>query len=380
MSTVLPAVLGGVAGAVALLMLLVILIHFWMLRRSVPRTAESSSSDPSPQGSRSVELPLTVGISYPSDLQGARCFSLEDLNKATKNFSENNLVGEGNFGEVYKGLILDMIVAVKRRSASPSQEFVQKVQKLSSIRHRNIVSLLGYCQESNLQMLIYEYIPNGSISSHLFGTSNTRLEFKHRLSIACRAAKGLAYLHSLNPPVVHMDFKTANVLVDENYIPKVADVGLQNFLRRNDGAGPSQTKAENLFLDPGVCESRSFTDKSDVYSFGVFLLELVSGTEASQLQFTGSNQGITEWAQDYDDSSDISVLIDRRMARSFTDKGLRDLLRLAVWCLNPSAGGRPPMSFVGSELDRILDKEMSLTTIMGEGTPTLTLGSELFMS
>lgn len=171
-----------------------------------------------------------------------------------------------------------------------------------------------------------------------------------------------------------------------------------------------------------VCESKAFTDKSDVYSFGVFLLELVSGTEASRLQFTGPNQGITEWvldvlraphlhllllslnnpflekllvaveprktlimnsllkAQDYDDSSDISTLVDRRMARSFTDKGMRDLLRLTVWCLNPSGGARPPMSFVASELDRILDKEMSSTTIMGEGTPTLTLGSELFTS
>uniref|UniRef100_A0A1D1Z5Y3 non-specific serine/threonine protein kinase n=1 Tax=Anthurium amnicola TaxID=1678845 RepID=A0A1D1Z5Y3_9ARAE len=194
MLSTLAAVLVGTAGALTLVGIAIIAIRFCIWRsRSVSRTSETNSSDPSLQVGQNIELPLRGGISYPSDIQGARCFLLEELNQATKNFSDINLIGAGKFGEVYKGLLPDMIVAIKRRPSAPSQEFIREVQKLSSIRHRNLVTLLGYCQENDLQMLVYEYIPNGSISTHLYGTSHTsseKLEFKHRLSIAYRAAKG----------------------------------------------------------------------------------------------------------------------------------------------------------------------------------------------
>ncbi|XP_078434754.1 serine/threonine-protein kinase CDG1-like isoform X2 [Wolffia australiana] len=383
MSTNLPAILGATAGAVGLLLFVAILICLWVLRKKITRTSESSSTDLSPQVARNDDVEMTRSIFYPSVSPGARCFSLEDLNKATKNFSEMNLIGQGKFGKVYKGLILDMIVAVKSRLASPSQEFVDEVLKLSLIRHRNLVSLVGYCQESGMQMLVFEYIPNGSISYHLFGpqhASNGRLEFKHRLSIAHRAAKGLAHLHSLNPPVIHMDFKTSNVLVDENFIPKVADFGLHNFLRAEDIAGPSQVPPDSQFLELGTHGSQFFTEKTDVYSFGIFLLELLSGTEALQLQLKMPNQAIREWAREYDASRDNSVLIDFKMARSFTEEGVRDYLSLVSLCLSEEDSKRPSMNLVGSELERILDREMSSTTIMGEGSPTMTLGSELFTS
>ncbi|MQL87507.1 hypothetical protein Taro_020058 [Colocasia esculenta] len=250
-------VLVGAAGAVALVGITVIVIRVFILHgRSVSRTSETNSSDPSLQVGQNVELPLRGDISYPSDFQGPRCFSLEELNQATKNFSEINLIGAGKFGEVYKGLLPDMVVAIKKRPAAPTQEFIREVQKLSSIRHRNIVSLLGYCQENDLQILVYEYLPNGSIATHLYG------DF-------------LSVYSSSSPP---------------------------------------------------------------------------------------------EHAQNYRDSSDISTLVDPRMASNFTAEGMRELLQVTVWCLNPSTGKRPPMSFVVSELDRILEKEMSLTTIMGEGT------------
>uniref|UniRef100_A0A1D1Y2H7 non-specific serine/threonine protein kinase n=1 Tax=Anthurium amnicola TaxID=1678845 RepID=A0A1D1Y2H7_9ARAE len=303
MSKALAALLGGAAAVVALVGLVIVYICFRMLHdRSVSRTSETNSSDPSLQLGQNIGPSFGSRTSYPYDFQGATCFMLEELDQATKNFSEINLIGVGQFGEVYKGLLPDMLVAIKRRQAAPSQEFIQVVQNLSCISHRNLVNLLGYCQESDLQMLIYEYITNGSISSHLYGvshTSNEKLEFKHRLSIACGAAKGLAHLHSLNPPLIHMDFRTSNVLVDENFAPKVADAGLRNLLHRKDGAGPSfPMTADDLFLDPGVNVSQGFTEKSDVYSFGVFLLELIGGQEATQFQFMGSNQSIIEWVLD----------------------------------------------------------------------------------
>ncbi|CAN4082227.1 unnamed protein product [Withania somnifera] len=257
-----------------------------------------------------------------------------------------------------------------------------QVRYLSSIQHRNLVSLLGYCQENDQQILVYEYIPNGSVSIHLYGgglVAQEKLEFKHRLSIALGAAKGLAHLHSLSPRLIHKDFKTANVLVDENFIAKVADAGLRNFLGRFEVAGSSsQVAADEIFLAPEVREFRRFSEKSDAYSFGIFLLELVSGREAMDLLSSDLNVNIVEWVENHQDSGNISAIIDQRLGNSFTTESMEEFMQLTVRCFDPSSERRPTMSYVVMELDRILEKEMSSTTIMGEGTPVVTLGSQLF--
>ncbi|XWS30583.1 hypothetical protein CRYUN_Cryun24cG0131400 [Craigia yunnanensis] len=375
MSRTLAAILGGAAGAVALVGIVGLLLWFFLFhKRGVLRTSETGSSDPSVQG-RHLGVELSV--------REARRFELRELSLATKNFSDRNLIENGKFGEVYKGLLQDgMLVAIKKRAGAPSQEFIDEARYLSSIQHRNLVKLLGYCQESNQQFLIYEYIPNGSVSIHLYGTgqvSPQKIEFKHRLSIALGAAKGLAHLHSLSPRLVHKDFKTENVLVDENFIAKVADAGLRNFLGRIDIAGPSsQVTADEIFLAPEVREFRRFSEKSDAYSFGVFLLELVSGREASEVPSSDSTENLVEWVQYSEDYSNISSIIDQRMGSSFTAEGMEELVKLIIRCLESSSERRPGMSNVVMELDRIVDKEMRLTSVMGEGTPTVTLGSQLF--
>ncbi|XP_058092876.1 probable serine/threonine-protein kinase PBL21 isoform X2 [Magnolia sinica] len=381
MTTSLAVILGGAAGAVGLVALLVFLWFCLLHKRSVSRTSETGSSDPSLQAEQGIELSLLRGGPHPSDSREARRFMLDELNLATKNFSDINLIGQGKFGEVYKGLLNDgMIVAIKRRPGAPNQELIEEVRYLSSIRHRNIVILLGYCQENNQQMLVYEYIPNGSVSSHLYAQiSNELLEFKNRLSVALGAAKGLEHLHALNPPLLHKDFNTRNVLVDENFVAKVADAGLTNLLGRIDAAGPSsRIVADDVFLDPEFIEFGRFSNKSNVYSFGVFLLELVSGQEALKSRFSESNQSMVEWVQNYQDTSDIAAIIDPRLSTSFTDESMKELIWLMAHCVNPSSERRPAMNYVVSELDRILEKEMNLTMIMGEGTPIVTLGSQLF--
>ncbi|XP_052188542.1 putative serine/threonine-protein kinase isoform X1 [Diospyros lotus] len=375
MSTTLAAILGGAAGAVALVVIVIIVIWFCLFRgRSFSRTSETGSSEPS-QAGRPLAIEMTM--------RESRRFELEELSLATKNFSDKSLIGEGKFGAVYKGLLNEgMLVAIKKRAAPPSQEFIEEVRYLSSIQHRNLVTLLGYCQENGQQILVYEYIPNGSVSIHLYGAgqvSQEKLEFKHRLSIALGAAKGLAYLHSLSPRLVHKDFKTANVLVDENFIAKVADAGVRNFLGRVDIAGPSSlVAADEIFLAPEVREFRRFSEKSDVYSFGIFLLELLSGREAMGLLSSDYNQNLVEWVHNCRDSGTISDIIDRRLGNSFTAEGMEEFIHLIVQCVDPSSERRPAMSYVVMELDRILEKEMSLTTIMGEGTPVVILGSQLF--
>ncbi|KAI4387673.1 hypothetical protein MLD38_000087 [Melastoma candidum] len=354
----------------------IVILVIWLCRRRTSATSESGSSEGSAQGRH-------AGIEM--SLQGARRFDMEELSMATKNFSDRSLIGVGKFGEVYKGLLNDgMLVAVKKRSGAPSQEFVEEVRYLSSIHHRNIVSLLGYCQDHILQLLVYEYIPNGSVSTHLYGpaqVSDEKLEFKNRLSIALGAAKGLAHLHSLTPRLIHKDFKTANVLVDENFIPKVADAGLRNFLGRSDPAGPSsQVTVDEMFLAPEVREFRRFSDKSDVYSFGVFLLELVSGREATDSPSPESNQSLVEWLQLNQDYKKFSSIIDRRLGSSFTPEGMEEFMRLVIRCIDLSSERRPSMGQVMMELERILDKEMSLTTVIVESMPDVTLGSQLFRS
>lgn len=190
---------------------------------------------------------------------------------------------------------------------------------------------------------------------------------------------GLAHLHSLSPRVVHKDFKTANVLVDENFIAKVADAGLRNFLGRTDVAGPSsQVTAEEIFLAPEVKEFRRFSEKSDVYSFGVFLLELVSGREASSSSSPDSSQDLVELVQNSQDFSNLSKILDERLGSTFTTEGMEEFIQLIVRCLDPSSQRRPSMSHVVTELEQTLDKEMNLTTVMGEGTQTVILGSQLF--
>ncbi|KAI6677397.1 hypothetical protein NL676_038193 [Syzygium grande] len=343
--------------------------------RSVSRTSETGSSDPSVRSRRHVGLEMS--------LREARRFEMEELSMATKNFVDKNLIGVGKFGEVYKGLLHDgMLVAIKKRSASPTQEFVDEVRFLSSIHHHNLVSLLGYCQNHHTQLLVHEYIPNGSVSTHLYGAaqlSREKLEFKLRLQIALGAATGLAHLHSLTPRLIHKDFKTANVLVDENFNPKVADAGLRNFLGRADIAGPSsEVTADDVFLAPEVKEFRRFSDKSDVYSFGVFLLELVSGREATETPSPESSQSLVEWLQNNQDYSMFSSIIDPKLASSFTVEGMEEFIRLIVRCVDISSERRPAMSYVMMELDRMLEKERSLTTVMVEGMPNVTLGSQLF--
>lgn len=378
MSLSIAAIAGIAAGGAALLIVVAVVIALWCRARARRnRTSETGSSDPSTlvewgKGGRSSSAP---------ERQGARQFSLSELAQATNNFSEANLVGAGSFGLVYKGLLFDgSVVAIKRRTGAPRLEFSDEVRRLSEICHRNIVTLIGYCQEGGLQMLVFEYSPNGNVCSHLYDSgkgSMTRLEFKQRLAIAIGAAKGLNHLHSLMPPLIHKNFKTSNVLVDENFIAKVADAGLFRLLRGHEDVGSSHGFSSSVYQDPEAHLVAQFSESSDVYSFGVFLLELITGREAASLQPPESRESLAHWLEAHFSSNE---LIDPRLGGGFTTEGMKEFVGLAFQCLNPSSRRRPKIRLVAAELDRILETEMSLTTIMGDGTAIITLGSQLFTS
>ncbi|KAL3505771.1 hypothetical protein ACH5RR_031153 [Cinchona calisaya] len=379
MATSIAAIVGGVGGVLAFLV--IISLFFWFCISHCQKLSNKNSETGSSAPSAGVELkrggpssstaPALVG---PPD---TRQFRLEDLEKATRNFDESNLIGCGSFGLVFKGLLYDgTVVAVKRHTGAARQEFSEEVRYLSRIQHRNLVTLLGYFQDSSYQMLIFEYVPNGSVCNHLYDTGkdgSPKLEFKQRLTIAIGAAKGLCYLHGQNPPLVHGNFKTANVLVDENFIAKVADAGVLKLLGNTEAAGPSSMNA-NAFKDPEMVQMGRFCETSDVYSFGVFLLELITGREASNISANGSNESIMQWVERHLNSNGI---VDHRLVGSFTTEGIRDFIRLTLRCMSSPGRSRPSMEMVVLELDQILEKEVMLTTVVGEGT-TVTLGSQLF--
>ncbi|EHA8590566.1 putative Receptor-like protein kinase THESEUS 1 [Cocos nucifera] len=365
MSRSLAAMVGGAIGALAFLMIVIWFLWYCIFHRRIlaNRSSETGSSDPptTVEWSRGGRI-SSAGGGHATEHQGARQFTFEELSQATNNFDECNLVGSGSFGLVYNGLLLDgTIVAIKRRRGAPRQEFVEGVKKLSEICHRNLVTLIGYCQEGGLQMIVFEHLPNGSISRHLYDGARdplARLEFKQRLSVAIGAAKGLAHLHNLVPQVVHKDFKSSNVLVDENFIAKVADAGIAQLLQRLEDAGPSQSFGGNVFQDPELSpkgqEIRLIAP--DPTNFDPATLQQVEAHLIS------------------------NDLIDQRLGSSFTPEGMKDLIRLTLQCLNPFGRKRPKMSAVVADLDLILETEMTLTTIMGDGTAIVTLGSQLFTS
>ncbi|XP_024521907.1 probable serine/threonine-protein kinase PBL21 [Selaginella moellendorffii] len=382
------AIAGAVVGAVVLVAISIGLVSLCLMRvRHWPSaTSDTASSDPSAQvdwAKGRAESSLTEGaIAAAVEAQHAKQFAFQELDHATKGFNPSNLIGRGRFGLVYKGLLEDgTIVAIKTRASAPTQEFVTEVVNLSQLRHKNVVSLLGFCQEHDHQMLVYDYLPNGSVSSHLCdpnGNPTGELDFKQRVAIALGAARGLEYLHSGNPPRVHQDFKTSNVLLDENLVAKVTDVGLSKLLVTSHNAMPSANGSSSHFADPAAVYNTYRVDpKSDVYSYGVFLLELISGRQAiNRSRPAQPSPGIVEWARSLQESSSsMEGMVDKSLVGT---EEAGTLLLLGLHCTAQSPEKRPTMSQVSQQVERILDKERGGIVAAGEGPTVVTLGSELF--
>ncbi|XP_021830505.1 probable leucine-rich repeat receptor-like protein kinase At5g49770 isoform X3 [Prunus avium] len=296
------ALIGGVAAAL-LVVIIVVIVYICLMRvkRFIRRTSETESSVPSPpvEWERRNMSPYAVALSV-YNTQNLRQLTILELEQATCNFNEINIIGQCRFGLVYKGLLQDgSIVAIKRRLHAPTQYFFHEVKRIAHVNHVHILRLIGYCQDASQQLLVYEYFPNGNVGNHLYdaeGLPIGKLGIRQRLSIALGAAKGLAHLHNLVPPLLHMYFRTSNVLLDENFTAKVSDYGLTKLLVKGHHAGSSSTI--DYFLDPELDLSKKFSEKSDVYSFGVFLLELISGREANgRIQLSSGDNLILQFLQ-----------------------------------------------------------------------------------
>ncbi|XP_051116544.1 serine/threonine-protein kinase PBS1-like [Andrographis paniculata] len=285
------------------------------------------------------------------DLQiAAQTFTFRELAKATDNFRPECFLGEGGFGRVFKGkLPSGQVVAVKqldRNGLQGNREFLVEVLMLSLLHQPNLVSLIGYCADGDQRLLVYEFMPLGSLEDHLHDLplEKEALDWNTRMRIAAGAAKGLEYLHDkANPPVIYRDFKSSNILLDEGYSPKLSDFGLAKLGPTGDKSHVStRVMGTYGYCAPEYAMTGQLTVKSDVYSFGVVFLELITGRRAIDLSLPQAEQNLVSWARPlFNDRRKFHKLADPRLQGKFPVRGLYQALAVASMCTQEQAAGRP---------------------------------------
>ncbi|XP_024009036.1 probable leucine-rich repeat receptor-like protein kinase At5g49770 isoform X2 [Eutrema salsugineum] len=293
-------------------------------------------------------------------LKGARWFSYEELKKITNNFSMSSELGYGGYGKVYRGMLTGgQMVAIKRAQQGSTQgglEFKTEIELLSRVHHKNLVGLVGFCFEQGEQILVYEYMSNGSLKDSLTGRSGIGLDWKRRLRVALGSARGLAYLHELaDPPIIHRDVKSTNILLDENLTAKVADFGLSKLVSDcNKGHVSTQVKGTLGYLDPEYYTTQKLTEKSDVYSFGVVMLELITAKQPIEK----GKYIVREIKLAMNKSDEEFYGLRDKMDRSLREAGILPefgrYLELALKCVDETAADRPTMSQVVKEIEIII--------------------------
>ncbi|KAI3697502.1 hypothetical protein L6452_30584 [Arctium lappa] len=293
-------------------------------------------------------------------LKGARWFSYDELKKCTSNFSGDNQIGSGGYGKVYRGMIPGgQVVAIKRAQQASRQgglEFKTEIELLSRVHHKNLVGLVGFCFEQGEQMLVYEFMPNGTLRDSLTGKSEIYIDWKRRLRIALGSARGLAYLHELaDPPIIHRDIKTTNILLDENLTAKVADFGLSKLVSDSEGHVSTQVKGTLGYLDPEYYMTQQLTDKSDVYSFGVVMLELLTARPPIEKgKYIVREVRLAMDKTNEEEEYGLRNLLDPSINNMTHLTGFRRFIQLAMQCVEDSAADRPTMSEVVKALETIL--------------------------
>ncbi|KAI5082247.1 hypothetical protein GOP47_0001990 [Adiantum capillus-veneris] len=343
----------GIAVAAVVFFLLIIIVAVYALRQK--KRAEKAEI---------ISKPFASWVAKQEDqdaapkLKGARFFTLAEMKKATNNFSQAQEIGAGGYGKVYKATLPSgEQVAIKRSQASSRQgaaEFKNEIELLSRLHHKNLVELVGFCFEE--QMLIYEYLPNGTLREALSGSTNVVMDWPRRLQAAVDSARGLAYLHTeANPPIIHRDVKSSNILLDEKLVAKVADFGLSKLAPEEGGVGHVSTQVKGTlgYLDPEYYTTQRLSDKSDVYSFGVVILELITSRQpiehgrfiVREVRSALQRGGLPALRES---------LVDLKIEKACPDSQLKPLLDLALRCVEESAALRPSMKQVTKELEAIV--------------------------
>ncbi|XP_020079794.1 receptor-like serine/threonine-protein kinase ALE2 isoform X1 [Ananas comosus] len=333
-----------------------------LTKRSVYHAGIRSTLSNSTASSMSVSFVSTMATCPPS----VKTFSLAELEKATDGFSSKRVLGEGGFGRVYKGMMEnESEVAVKlltREDRSGDREFIAEVEMLSRLHHRNLVKLIGICIEGNRRCLVYELVRNGSVESHLHGVDKKKglLNWDSRMKIALGAARGLAYLHEdSNPRVIHRDFKASNILLEEDFTPKVTDFGLAR--EASEGSHHISTRVMGTFgyVAPEYAMTGHLLVKSDVYSYGVVLLELLSGRKPVYISESQEGpENLVTWARPLLNSREgLEKLIDPTLNKNYNFEDVAKVASIASVCVHIDPSQRPFMGEVVQAL-KLVYKDM----------------------
>ncbi|KAK7390566.1 hypothetical protein VNO78_25875 [Psophocarpus tetragonolobus] len=316
------------------------------------------------------------GSSLPTSL--CRHFTVAEIKAATNNFDELFIVGVGGFGDVYKGYIDggSTRVAIKRLKKGSQQglnEFLNEIEMLSQLRHMHLVSLIGYCYESNEMILVYDFMDRGTLREHLYDTDNPSLSWNQRLQICIGAARGLHYLHAgAKHMIIHRDVKSTNILLDEKLVAKVSDFGLC----RLGPTGSSMTHVSTTvkgsvgYLDPEYYKRQRLTEKSDVYSFGVVLLEVLSGRQPLLRTVEKQQVSLVDWTKNLHKKGSLVEIVDPTLKEKIAPQCLNKFGDVALSCLLEDGTQRPSMNDVVAMLEFVLllhDSAVKGVIVSGDG-------------
>ncbi|KAK4572644.1 hypothetical protein RGQ29_030889 [Quercus rubra] len=292
-------------------------------------------------------------------VETTKIFTTEELKKATNNYDESRVLGQGGYGTVYKGVLSNntMVATKKSKIGDQSQiaQFINETIVLTQINHRNVVKLFGCCLEIEVPLLVYEFITNGTLSNHIHDKSlSSLLSWEKRLKIATETAGALAYLHSsASMPIIHRDVKTTNILLDDNYTSKVADFGASRLVPLDQTQLNTLVQGTLGYLDPEYMQTSQLTEKSDVYSFGVVMAELLTGKKALSFDRPEIDRNLA--------ISFVSAIKEDRLLQILEDHivnevnigQLKEVANLAKRCLSLRGEDRPSMKEVAAELERL---------------------------
>ncbi|KAJ3678339.1 hypothetical protein LUZ60_002142 [Juncus effusus] len=308
----------------------------------------------------------------------ARVFTFAELSQATGGFNSQSLVGEGGFGRVYKGHLQDLNqgIAVKqldRNGIQGNREFLVEALMLSLLHHKNLVNLIGYCADNDQRILVYEYMSHGSLEDHLLDIPEEKkpLDWNSRMKIALGAAKGLEYLHdTANPPVIYRDFKASNILLDEDFNPKLSDFGLAKVGPVGDKSHVStRVMGTYGYCAPEYALTGKLTTMSDVYSFGVVFLEIITGRRAIDMSKPEPEQNLVQWAEPrFKNKKRFIEMADPALYGEFPTKSLYQALAIAAMCLQEEASTRPVMSDVVTALEYLTKSNLDDKDEEGDDT------------
>lgn len=325
-----------------------------------PRTTPGTTTGHDTSGFQQYSSQMNINdLRESAGYSNVDIFTYEELRLATKHFRPDFILGEGGFGVVYKGVIDNSVrsgykateVAIKelnREGFQGDREWLAEVNYLGQFSHPNLVKLIGYCCEDDHRLLVYEYMASGSLEKHLFRRVGSTLTWSKRMKIALHAARGLAFLHGAERPIIYRDFKTSNILLDGDFNAKLSDFGLAK-----DGPMGDQTHVSTRVMGtygyaaPEYVMTGHLTARSDVYGFGVVLLELLIGRRALDKSRPSREHNLVEWARPLlNHNKKLLKILDPKLEGQYSHKTASKAAFLAYQCLSQNPKGRPLMSQV----------------------------------